>query len=78
MTRVRAFVFALIALGVATVTASAQQPAVSSAANAASFASEAIAPGSLATLFGFNLATEEGIVGASAFPWPIEIGRAHV
>ena len=78
MTRVRAFVFALIALGVATVTASAQQPAVSSAANAASFASEAIAPGSLATLFGFNLATEEGIVGASAFPWPIALENVSV
>ena len=69
---------ALIAFGIATVTASAQQPAVSSAANAASFASGAVAPGSLATLFGSNLATQEGIVGASTLPLPISLENVSV
>ena len=71
----RFLIFALIALGIAALVASAQQPTptIAAAANAASFASGTVVPGSIATIFGSNLATQDGIVGASTLPLPLTL-----
>ena len=56
----------------------AQQPAITSVVNAASYAAGVVVPGGIATLFGTGIVSASGIVSAAAVPLPTTLGGTQV
>ncbi|MDP2996510.1 MAG: hypothetical protein Q8N47_03415, partial [Bryobacterales bacterium] len=56
----------------------AQQPAITSIVNAASYEARGVVPGGIMTLFGMNIVSASGIVSAAAVPLPTMLGGTQV